>query len=902
VRAFVLSVVVAASAVAGEHARYDVTLSVDRDARSADGHARITLLPAASTRTSFYLWRYPERFAARDKRLNDYNFYWVYPRSFNPGGMRNGAVTVDGEAADVEVVDHKFAGKQTLLRVTPRRPIAPGARAVVDVDLHLQIPTRYGPFGCVHSVCTLTGFYPMLPSQDEAGEPLLDAPPARADQKITVGVTRVSDVVIDGELRAVERGGRTTLERENARPAVVIVSKPRYRSIEASHRGQKIVYLTADLKGIPPTGVEVLPYQPTDRTFRVVDAAKSALDLLAELGVPMAPGHTLYLVQGQERMELALPLGHSVLVSDQIFDIFPHARFLKFHEFQLVRALYDNWVDELIAPRERAADIGWSPDVAASYLMDLYTLRSYRKEEFARQILSWAAFIPAIDRILYAPQVPFATAYFYSLDDPDALRDSLRQFNNDLPTGKTIYTKLRDLVGDKGIDQIVRRQLAGEPLRQAAEAVRGETLDWFFKQWLGPYPPVDYRFVDVRSVKHPGGVTVTAVVEKRGQNPPVEPVEVAARDKKGHRDVQKWDGQGARHSYVFELGAPLETIEIDPRGRLVERLPKSNDDLRFDDRRPARWKFIYNNFGGLVYFFPTLGIDLSLDFSLAPILDLKNSMRFVIYHTNATDIGVSADYARSFGRKITEARLSSALDVSLSAARINASFGEATGNVAHPGTQIGLGVGVGYDDRLFVWEPNKALSLDVSAGAVMTVLDSGRVLLQGTLSAGWESIVPIADGHGLALTAAGAITGGDLSIARQMLAAGGAAGLRGYAIDELLGRGRVVARAEYRHVFVHDLDINILHSLYIRGVGGGVFAEAAMVTACNSYAVDKSSFAYDVGYTLRIFADWFGVSQTTLNIDIAVPLTRQQRDCFGPLPAPSTRAPLGFYFAFGPPW
>ena len=101
---------------------------------------------------------------------------------------------------------------------------------------------------------------------------------------------------------------------------------------------------------------------------------------------------------------------------------------------------------------------------------------------------------------------------------------------------------------------------------------------------------------------------------------------------------------------------------------------------------------------------------------------------------------------------------------------------------------------------------------------------------------------------------------------------------------------------------MHDLDINIAHSLYVRGIGGAVFAEAGMVTACGSYAVDSSSFAYDVGYSLRIFADWFGVSQTTLNFDIAVPLRREQRDCFGPLPAPSTRLPIGFYFAFGPPW
>src|SRR6185503_939680 len=103
----------------------------------------------------------------------------------------------------------------------------------------------------------------------------------------------------------------------------------------------------------------------------------------------------------------------------------------------------------------------------------------------------------------------------------------------------------------------------------------------------------------------------------------------------------------------------------------------------------------------------------------------------------------------------------------------------------------------------------------------------------------------------------GAITAGDLSIARQMISAGGGGGIRGYSFDELLGRARIIARAEYRHTIAHDLDFNILHSLYIRGIAGAIFAEAAVITACDSYRIDSSSFAYDVGYTLRIFADWF---------------------------------------------
>jgi hypothetical protein len=355
---------------------------------------------------------------------------------------------------------------------------------------------------------------------------------------------------------------------------------------------------------------------------------------------------------------------------------------------------------------------------------------------------------------------------------------------------------------------------------------------------------------------------------------------------------------------VFELAAPLSVIEIDPRGRLLEDLPGSNDDLKFDDRQPPRWKFIYNNFGGLLRFFPTLALDLSLDFSLSRILDLKDALRFVVYRSESTQVGLTGSYTRAFGRKITAARLSSAVTGTLGAARIDPSFGQDVGAGSSSGTLVSASFGWGYDDRLFSWEPFKVLSLGASAGATETILDNGQVLSQGTVAAGWESIVPIADGHGLAMSLGSAITFGDLKIARQMLSAGGAGGLRGYDVENLLGRWRAITRLEYRHVFTHELNLNLLHSLYLRGIAGGLFAEAGVISPCESYVPNGQSWGADVGYTVRIFGDWFGVSQTTINIDLAFPLVTNARSCFPQpgQPPPSSPIPFGFFFSFGPPW
>ncbi|HXU72167.1 MAG TPA: hypothetical protein VN947_22715 [Polyangia bacterium] len=895
-----VAILCATAAAARAEPTYDVSVRVDAEGRHLEGHARIVVPnDTGAPVDELMLWRFPERFATRSPALNDYNFYWVYPYRFNPGRMRTGAVIVDGRAASVEVRDHPRAGKGTLLHVALDPPLAPGASATVDVDFTVEIPTRYGPFGCIHGVCTLTGFYPMVAPLGYG----LDAMPGRGRYRMNIAVADVSDVVVNGELRALERGRRLDFDVGEARGLSLIVGKPRLLEFEREVRGIRIVYLSPTGRHMRSPPEHVLPYQPANHIDQVLDTAAEAVELLGEIGAPLPKGEEVRIVAGPLRIQLAQTLPGVVLVSDQLFDIFPLQRFLKFHEFELARAIYEAWVTRRTLAVERADDIGWAPGAAASYLVDLYTLRSYRKAEFAREILAWASFIPAIDRVMYAPQVPFASSYFYTLEDPDPLRDNLQQFDNTRPTGKTIYTKLRDLLGTRAVDLITRAQLGGAALRPEAEKIRGQSLEWFWTQWLGPYPPVDYRFADVhteRLDKH--GYRTVARVVKVGEHAPVEPVEVRATDHHGNVQNQTWDGQGREHSYVFDMPADLSVIEIDPRGRLVENLPGDNNDLKFDDRQPPRWKFIYNNFGGLLRFFPTLGLDLSLDFSLSRILDLKHGLRFVIYRSEATQVGITSSYSYGFGRKITAARLSSAFGVSLGVARIDPSFAQAVGAGTNPGTLLTASASWGYDDRLFVWEPMKALSLGAGLAADETILDNGQVLSQGVASLGWESIVPLADGHGLAMSVGGALTFGDLKIARQMLSAGGDGGLRGYDVASLLGRWRAIGRVEWRHIFTHELDINFLHSLYVRGIGGALFAEAGVVSPCESYSLDSKSFNADVGYSVRIFGDWFGVSQTTINIDFAVPLVQHDRACFGTLESEANKVPFGFYFSFGPPW
>ena len=175
-----------------------------------------------------------------------------------------------------------------------------------------------------------------------------------------------------------------------------------------------------------------MPYQPANRVDRVLDTAADAVELLDEIDAPLPPGEEVHIVDGPLRIQLAQALPGVVLVSRSAVRHLPAAALPQVprvragarHLRELGRAAH-------AARRSAPTTSAGRPAPAASYLVDLYTLRSYRKAEFAREILAWASFIPAIDRVMYAPQVPFAASYFYTLEDPDPLRDNLAQFNND---------------------------------------------------------------------------------------------------------------------------------------------------------------------------------------------------------------------------------------------------------------------------------------------------------------------------------------------------------------------------------------------------------------------------------------------------------------------------------------
>ena len=866
---------------------YRIEATLDPDAKQLRGSLEADVRnDGAAAIPALDVWLYPNRFAGPPAELDDASFYWVYPKDFDAGAMRVEDVRVEERPLQPVVMDHERAGRGTLLRIALPTPLAPAARTRLSIRFAVDIPERYGSFGCAAGVCTLAqGWHPMLaPATAHARN---DDMPARADYQITVASPWAT--VLGGEIAS-------SLRLRDA-AYVPLVAFRRLHLLQVEHRGVRISYL-GRFTPVPESDKRI-PYG-LENFYRIgTRAARRAIDLLADLGLDLPA--RLVLCEVPLRNEIAQPHAGMVLVSDRAWRLLPLARFRKFHTFQVARAIYGSVLEDRGRAYEDARDLSWSPDAAASFLVELLTLKEYGRVEFARDVLRYFAFLPAIDSLIYAPKVAFSSAYFGSIEDPDVLRDDLRRFNNELPRGKRLYEKLKDLLGAQGAMDAMRFHLVErQPLRHAAERVAGRALSDFFAQWLSRYPRVHYAIVAVESRKQGRGLEHLVRVEKRGTV--VEPVSLWVRDEAGAEISLRWDGRSRTHDFRFSSGHALDVVHLDPKERLIESWPGHHGDLRLGNRQPAQWKFLLYQFQGLVDVI-TLRPAFLLEFSLRRLYDLSQSIRIALFRTPETDWGAAVGYVRGFGDQIDPNRRSSAAGVTLFTSRLNENFALPPGpNVAQepsPGTRLGLALGVGHDDRAWLLDPHQGFAAGIGAGTNVTLLDEGSQLWTYVGGASVTKVLRVRQSHLVGSLSASAVDG-NVKLASQLIGVGGAGGMIGYQADELFGRGAALLRLEHRHMFVQGLDWNVLHLVRGRGFGGAVFFDAASLASCEELPggwFGGDSYFFDAGYSLRSYFDTFGVSQALLSADIGVPLNRHDRSCLGVDSNAVDRPPIGFYLS-----
>jgi hypothetical protein len=889
--AFVVAPVVAPAAPATE---LDVTL--DPDARRIWGHARLRVVNEGSDPTdTFSFWLYPNALGQRSPALTDVSFHWLYPGGFSPASIDVRNVKVDGQPARAEV------SPETVLRVTLPAPVPPGGAATVDLDFDTRIPRRFGAFGCDGPRCRLMGgFYP-APQVARAGK-------TRLTLRLPAGFALVTGGWIIG------RGGAepVTVDSDDALYPTIVTDRV-LRPATAT-QGEHVVHYLHRRPRPPGSSDKPLPYVREDIPALVLETARSSLAFADAVLPPGSPARKLplTLVEAPLRHELAQEHGDVILISDQIFGIFPINRLRKYHHLQIARVVFTAVADAAVRAHETPTDRARAAGVLAAHLTELYALSRFEKLEYARDILRPFGFVPAVDQLLYAPLVASSHSYFGDVDDRDRIRDGVRAWAAVGPSPAFVYNKLADLLGPERFAAAARAMLHdATPLRPAAARAYGADLGWFWAQWLGwhvgsSWPSVNYRVHSVTEVPSPAGGTRVSIDVRREGATLREPVEVRVDDDAGGSRTLRWDDDAGGHRFDVELPAGVRSVEIDPRRRLAESPVGSlrySDDPRRDNRSPPRWRFIYTGLG-TVLDISQLTANIAAGVLVKPQHDLRRHYLLTAFHTETSLIGAGATAGLNFGPQADRNNLVSTLLAGVTGARLDPSFGERLGEAPQPGWRATGRLAFNHDTRDYAFDPWTAVGLSAAAGYALTALEDGRRLSQ--VSTGVEALrlIELAPGHVLAVAAEAGATFGDIRLGSQLTGAGGPLGLRGYATDELLARARVIGRVQLRNDYVTGLDWNMMHFTTVRGIAGTLFADAAAITTCDDYDFSRERLFYDVGYSFRVLHDAFGVHQQLLSIDVAVPLNRHApyATCLGapfvPVPRPSFFVRVSFFPSF----
>ena len=895
---------VSVAQAAAEGPATDLEATLDPRGRRISGHARLRIVnDSGAPLTAVNLWLYPNVLAERSPALNDVRFHWLYPGGFSPGGIELANARVDGAPARFAVHDVADVGRRALAEVALAAPLAPGGAVVVDVDFDTRIPRRYGAFGCDGVRCRLMGgFYPM---------PAREHPPraVRGRQEVSLaraGRTRVSlrlppglALVVDGR-PIVNDGGAATVSGEDVRyPTIVTddVLRPARQAIGA----HAVTFLHRRPRP-PPSSDQPMPYVREDVAGLVLETARQALALTDVAGLALDVPVTL--VEAPLRHDLVQHHGDVILVSDQIFRIFPFDRLRKYHRMEIARAVFALVADAAVRVHELPIDRPRAAGVLAAYLTDVYTRAEYRFVEYFRELLSPIDFVPAVDQLLYAPLLASSSTYFGDVDDREPVRDGVDRFAHAGPGPRMLYNKLLDLVGPARFPVLARKLYVEHvPLRRAAADVFGAELGWFWAQWLHDVPRVNYRIETVRVTPAPAGSHVTIAVRREGDTVR-EPVEVKVADRAGGERTLVWNDDLPTHQFEVDLPAGLAHVEVDPRHRTVETalgsLP-AIDDPRMDNRKPPRWRLLYQGAGALFNISQT-SLNFAIGVLAKPQYNLRHHFEFEAYHTETSQIGLSAAGGYGFGRQADKNNLTSAARAGVTGARLNSTFGESLGEVPQSGWRVGGRAWLQHDTRDYLFDPWNAVGVRAGGEYAVTALDAGDRLSQVSAGGVVLRLFELAPGHVLGVSAEGNVTAGDIRLLSQLMSAGGPLGMRGYGADELLARSRALGRIELRNDLITGLDWNLMHFTTVRGFGGTLFADVGAIGTCETYAFSRERVYFDVGYSFRVLHDAFGLHQQLLSVDVAVPLNRHAPydRCLGMAIAPTSRPPVVVLISFFP--
>ena len=875
---------VAISASASEAERYTIDARIDASSGSIDASIAIDV-SVGPEEDAIRLWLYADRLAVSPSSMDERSWRWIYPGEVDQGGIALTSVAIDGHAADLTITSEPvgerrgrdFAGSDALVAIAPG-----GARTVhLTFEMHLDVPDRFGRLGRDgHTISLAAPWYPLVIDGDAWEH---DVPQS------------LHAVVTNGVIRTRLAGGTTidTSETTSFVPALVVAGAIHERTVDVN--GHRLTYVSSDPIYTPPPasarGLEGLAdITGIDRVRLISEAYADVTTTASWLGLPIPD--ELVVLAVHSRTELAASAPNVALVSDRIFEIFPLDVVQEFHRRAVRRALFATILQPLSAAHEDDVDHGWVDDLRSAALVDLDELRRNNNAQTPQQLLQLFAFHPAVDQLLYAPQISFEDSYFGAVDEPDRFRDDPVRARFPNTRGRRLLECVRDVLDEQSMERFVAMLARGRrSIREALERV-GVDVEARLPEWLR-YATLEtnYALGAIHTERTDTGFRTTVEVLRQGDERP-EPVEVQVEDGAGNRVSAFWDGRGERGTVVIDTPADRSSVTIDPQQRLPQSATVADGHPRQDDATNAPWRPPIFTAFSLTLLASQGDINGLIDVALRQRYDLEHTVALRLSRTGART-GGRIFYIQGLGPKAHTNRRIGSFGGGIGFNYVSPNFG---GSGNQGGYELSLQVSGGVDTRRFLYDPRDAFLLQAALQAGGVFRDDGNfgVNARGSLIAAW--IVPVGLLNTFVFAGGAGFTANPILLADRQ-AIGGQYALRAFANDELLGNGAVYGVIEHRVTVASDLNLNVLWGVFARElqlvwwVGGGAVFDT----------IDRRGMQHDVhgafeaGGGIRVHYEYGGIAPGVLAIDIGAPISRwaEQGCAFcGPYPA------VGFYVGF----
>lgn len=881
-------------AAAAEPVGYRVRARVDREVGTVDGTMWVDVR-VGEGEDHIRLWLYADRLAVPPAAMTERSWRWIYPNEVDEGGIEVRGVRVDGHAVQPRVerappgepCGRDVAGSDLIV------PVEPGAPRTLELRLRfrIRVPGRFGRLGRDDGLLSLAApWYPLVVAERDAFE-------FQTPHRVEIA-SADSELLVGG--RSVGRGGVV----EARVPYLPVAAAPRFFERVVETRGVELVLRsTRRLYEAPPAErrgeAGLIDLAEVDLLRSVRELTADAVDSARALGVPLP--ERIILQPIPSRTELAATAPQVVLVSDRLFQIFPIDQTLDFHRRALRRALFAH-LSSALADRanEPPGDRGWATDLRAVVLVDLDEARRHHGAQTPQELLGVFAFHPAVDQLLYAPQIAFEDTYFAAIEERDPFRDDPVRARRPLSRGRRILEMARDALTEEDFRRfsamlVHARRPAREALGRAAPGYAERLASWL----AATGEPVNYRLGAIRSERQPDGSHRHVIEVFRDGADRIEPVEVLVTDEAGREVVVVWEAAGARGEVQAVTPGALRGVQLDPRHRLPQSPALADGHPRMDDATDLPWRPPILN--GFVFNVSVTEGDIVglVDFALRRRYDLEHTFGLRLERTRAFT-GGTLRYGRGVGPKIHTNRRMAELTAGLSFDRLHEGF--ADGNLG--GWRGQLTLAGALNTVAFAFDPREGFWASAALTGGLTYRDDDTVgwTVRGSVRGGM--VLPLGLVNALVVVVGGGFTAGS-ALASELQSLGGSSRLRGLESGEHLGRGAIFAVAEHRWSLWRDLAMNLAHLVWVREIQLAAFAGAGLAFEPVDLGPDgqprseDAVFAADVGLGVRFHYEYGGVQPGVLSVDLGLPLARDDDrvyDAEGT--AVRRRSPVGFYIGF----